>query len=106
MKINHGACIGAADWSDTVNAGVLESVNPATGDVIAKVYQCSKNDYEKVIIESQKAFKDWRMVPAPVRGQLVREMAEKLRNKKDAFGESPWKDICGYAILGIANDKK
>ena len=30
----------------------------------------------------------------------------RIANKKDAFGESPWRDICGYAILGIANDKK
>lgn len=30
----------------------------------------------------------------------------RLANKKDAFGESPWKDICGYAILGVANDRK
>jgi len=30
----------------------------------------------------------------------------RIANKKDAFGESPWKDICGYAILGIANDDK
>jgi hypothetical protein len=30
----------------------------------------------------------------------------RLANKKDAFGESPWKDICGYAILGIANDQE
>ena len=29
----------------------------------------------------------------------------RLANKKDAFGESPWRDICGYAILGIANDE-
>lgn len=30
----------------------------------------------------------------------------RLANKKDAFGESPWRDICGYAILGVANDTK
>lgn len=30
----------------------------------------------------------------------------RLANKKDAFGESPWRDICGYAILGVANDVK
>ncbi len=30
----------------------------------------------------------------------------RLANKKDAFGESPWRDICGYAILGVANDEK
>ena len=30
----------------------------------------------------------------------------RLANKKDAFGESPWRDICGYAVLGIANDER
>ena len=30
----------------------------------------------------------------------------RLANKKDAFGESPWRDICGYAILGVANDEQ
>jgi len=30
----------------------------------------------------------------------------RIANKKDAFGESPWKDICGYAILGVFNDEK
>ena len=30
----------------------------------------------------------------------------RLANKKDAFGESPWRDICGYSILGIANDEE
>ena len=30
----------------------------------------------------------------------------RLANKKDAFGESPWRDICGYAILGVANDER
>jgi len=29
----------------------------------------------------------------------------RLANKKDAFGESPWRDICGYAVLGVANDE-
>jgi len=30
----------------------------------------------------------------------------RLANKRDAFGENPWKDICGYAILGVANEKQ
>ena len=30
----------------------------------------------------------------------------RLANKKDAFGESPWRDICGYAVLGVANDEQ
>ena len=83
---NYGACIGAGNWSSTTDAGVLNSVNPANGEVIANVYQCSESDYDNVITESQKAFEEWRMVPAPIRGQLVREMGEELRRKKDMLG--------------------
>ena len=83
---NYGACIGSGNWSKTTDAGVLESINPSNGDVIAKVYQCSESDYDEIIMDSQKAFDEWRMVPAPIRGQLVREMGEELRRKKDMLG--------------------
>ena len=83
---NYGACVGAGNWFNTTDAGQLNSVNPANGNLIANVYQCSEDDYENVIIESQKAFKEWRMVPAPIRGQLVREMGEALRLQKDMLG--------------------
>ena len=83
---NYGACVGAGNWSNTTDAGVLNSVNPANGEVIAKVYQCSEDDYDNVIKESIEAFKEWRMVPAPIRGQLVREMGEELRRKKNMLG--------------------
>jgi len=83
---NFGAGVGARNWSSTTDAGMLNSVNPANGEVIANVYQCSESDYENVIVESQKAFEEWRMVPAPIRGQLVREMGEELRRKKDMLG--------------------
>ena len=77
-----GAGVGAGNWSSTTDAGVLNSINPANGEVIANVYQCSESDYDNIIVESQKAFEEWRMVPAPIRGQLVREMGEELRRKK------------------------
>ena len=83
---NFGAGVGAGAWSSTTDAGMLNSVNPANGEVIANVYQCSESDYDNVIAESQKAFEEWRMVPAPIRGQLVREMGEELRRKKDMLG--------------------
>jgi aldehyde dehydrogenase (NAD+) len=83
---NYGACVGAGNWSTTTDSGVLNSINPANGNIIANVYQCSEEDYENVIIESEKVFKEWRMVPAPIRGQLVREMGEELRRKKDMLG--------------------
>ena len=83
---NFGSCIGAEKWIETKKSGLIESINPASGEVIANVFQCSEDDYEDVIKASQESFKEWRMVPAPIRGQLVREMGEELRKNKDALG--------------------
>ena len=71
--------MGAGSWSSTTDSGILHSMNPANGELIASVYQRSENEYNQIMTESTQAFKKWRMVPAPIRGQLVREMAEELR---------------------------
>ena len=84
--INSGACSGVGQWAEASDAGVLESFNPATGELIAKVNLCSERDYERVIADAEEAFKAWRMVPAPKRGEIVRQMALALREKKDALG--------------------
>ena len=49
QKNNYGACIGAGNWSRTKDAGTLHSINPANGEEIASVYQCSENDYEQIL---------------------------------------------------------
>ncbi len=84
--INSGACSGAGQWAEASDGGVLESFNPATGELIAKVNLCSERDYERVVADAEEAFKTWRMVPAPKRGEIVRQMALALREKKDALG--------------------
>ena len=83
---NCGACIGGEKWTKSPGSKKIDSFNPATGELIASVYQATKEDYENVISASEEAFKSWKKVPAPVRGQLVREMADTLRKKKDALG--------------------
>ena len=85
-QINYGACAGPNDWYKTTTAGKLDSINPANGELIASVYQCTLDDYRSVSEKSYTAFLKWRKVPAPLRGQLVREMANALREKKDALG--------------------
>ena len=50
------------------------------------MYQCSVEDYHSIVEKSYKAFIEWRKVPAPLRGELVRKMANALREKKDALG--------------------
>ena len=83
---NQGACSGANKWSTSNQNEIIESINPSTGEVIASVYQASEDDYERIIQDSVAAFNDFRKVPAPIRGQLVREMGDALRLKKDSLG--------------------
>jgi aldehyde dehydrogenase (NAD+) len=83
---NYGACAGPGLWSQGENAGILKSYNPATGKEIGSVYLCSEEEYESVMRVALEAFQTWREVPAPKRGELVRQMGEALRAKKDALG--------------------
>ena len=83
---NPGTCYGLDVWSDNKSSGSIESVNPATGDLIGRVHSASREDYDKVITTAEEVFRDWRTVPAPIRGQAVRLCTEALRDNKDALG--------------------
>ena len=81
-----GTYLGNGEWSKTRDAGVLEPVNPADGEVIAKVQASSQADYDTIVERAQAAFKVWRTTPAPRRGEAVRLCADALREHKDALG--------------------
>lgn len=66
---------------------MIESYSPVDGQLIAKVSTTTKEEYEEVMQASQEAFKTWRMMPAPKRGEIVRQFGNKLREKKDALGK-------------------
>jgi aldehyde dehydrogenase (NAD+) len=85
-KVNPGACSGPNAWSPTEGRDLNTSVNPATGEEIASVAQASAEDYEKVMLAATEAFREWRMVPAPKRGLVVRDLGEALRARKEALG--------------------
>jgi len=80
---NSGAYNG--EWL-TCSGPVLESRNPATGEVIATVKQATAEEYQASIEAAQRAFLEWRSVPAPKRGEIVRRMGGAMRAKKDALG--------------------
>jgi aldehyde dehydrogenase (NAD+) len=82
--VNSGACYG--DWIAEPSGGELASLNPATGETLAKIRMAGPADYETVMTHAAEAFQDWRMVPAPKRGDIVREIANELREHKDALG--------------------
>lgn len=84
-KHNAGASTGYAWWSKN-NTSEIISYNPATGEAIASVYTASDEDYEHIIQTAQSGFKEWRNVPAPKRGEIVRQIGDALRKNKDALG--------------------
>jgi aldehyde dehydrogenase (NAD+) len=84
--VNSGTYLGNGEWSKTNDAGLLQSINPSTNEVIAEVHASSESDYETIITRAQAAFASWRSVPAPRRGEAVRLCGEALRKHKDALG--------------------
>jgi len=65
---------------------VLNSVSPVDGKTIAGVRQATEETYESVIQNARKAFEIWRMVPAPGRGEIVRQLALAFREYKKELG--------------------
>ncbi len=87
QAVNPGGSTGSHWWSGRGSAGsMLHSINPATGDILAGVHSCTADDYEHIVTQSVQAFRTWRMVPAPKRGELVRLIGQALREKKDRLG--------------------
>ena len=73
------------DWYASSDAW-LEVRSPTDGNLLALVQQTSALDFRKLMTRSQKAFEVWRAVPAPERGEIVRQIAAALRKKKESLG--------------------
>ncbi len=84
-KINSGAYAGS--WIENPGGKELISINPATGKEIARVIQADENDYEQIVDRAEEAFKAWRMIPAPKRGEVVRQIGNELRKYKKSLGK-------------------
>ena len=82
--INEGTSTGVKHFS---NGEILESYSPVDGQLIASVKTTSAADYEKVVQTAAEAFKTFRLMPAPQRGEIVRQFGDKLRKNKEALGK-------------------
>ncbi|MCH7548458.1 MAG: aldehyde dehydrogenase family protein [Candidatus Krumholzibacteriota bacterium] len=80
---NSGAYCGR--WIET-SGKVIDITSPIDGALIAKVAQASADDYESVVSTAQAGFEEWRMIPAPHRGEVVRQIGEALRAHKEDLG--------------------
>ena len=85
--INLGACTGPDGWISDPQGDKLVSYNPTTGEAIGSVIQATATAYDQVVDTTQKAFKTWRMLPAPKRGLVVRDLGMALRDSLEPLGE-------------------
>ncbi|RIA10990.1 aldehyde dehydrogenase (NAD+) [Flavobacteriaceae bacterium MAR_2010_72] len=84
QSLNEGTSTGSRWFS---NGEILESYSPVDGQIIGKVKSTTKDDFNRVMEAATTAFKTWRTMPAPQRGEIVRQFGDKLREKKEALGK-------------------
>ena len=82
---NSGASTGT-QWINTTGASIA-SVSPVDAQVIANVTMATPAEYHQVIEKAQAAFVEWRKIPAPKRGEIVRQLAERIRFYKEPLGK-------------------
>jgi aldehyde dehydrogenase (NAD+) len=80
---NAGTSTGQ-EWLNSTE--YIESFSPIDGKLLGKVGVSSTQDYETAIVKAQEAAVAWRNIPAPKRGEIVRQFGEKLRENKEALG--------------------
>ncbi|MBS2210985.1 aldehyde dehydrogenase family protein [Carboxylicivirga mesophila] len=69
------------------NASLLEVTSPVNGQPIAKIKCTDRNAYDQIVEDANTAFLDWRNVPAPKRGEIVRQFGDRLREEKEFLGK-------------------
>ena len=87
QDVNPGACTGPDSWIEDPDGKPLVSFNPTTGEPLAIVTQAPGETCQQVIAEANNAFLTWRGVPAPKRGEIVRDLGNALRMVKEPLGE-------------------
>ncbi len=84
-ELNPAASTGLVDFKG--GGTTIDSISPVDGNLIAAVGSCSADDYEVVITKAQEAFVEWRTWTSPKRGDVVRQIGDALREKKEALGK-------------------
>ena len=84
QEVNSGA--GWGEWIERPDGGELVSINPSDGSAMAGVRMAGAASYEAVMRQACDTFPRWRALPAPKRGQIVREIGQELRQHKDDLG--------------------
>ena len=84
-EINSGTSTGSKWLSN--EGDLISSYSPADGQLIGKIHATTESQYEEVVQSASTAFKTWKLMPAPKRGEIVRQIGEELRKYKDSLGK-------------------
>ena len=87
LRVNaqNQGCSTGSKWINS-NGEKIDSFSPVDGKLIGTVHAADKDSYEKIIQTADAAFKEWRLKPAPQRGEIVRQVGEALRKYKEPLG--------------------
>lgn len=85
--LHPGVCFGPDQWYLSQNTNTISSINPSNQHELAKVQSCSEADLEKLIQTANSVFHIWRKVPAPKRGEIIRQIADELRKQKQDLSQ-------------------
>ena len=85
IKNNQQGCSNGSEWFGS--GSKIDSFSPVDGSKLGNVSTGTKKDYEKLINDAQNAFLSFRKIPAPKRGELVRQLGNKIRDNKAELGE-------------------
>ncbi len=84
--MNYLEQLGIEEVNGAGNGGEYASISPGDGRAIARVRMQTRAEYDEVVETAARAFVDWRMLPAPKRGDIAREIGDELRKHKAALG--------------------
>ncbi|WP_288251413.1 aldehyde dehydrogenase family protein [uncultured Hydrogenophaga sp.] len=105
--VNAGACTGSqSGWTPVEGQKTFTAVNPATGEANAQVTASTLADYERIAKVATEAQKRWRMVPAPVRGELVLRIGELVKQHHQLLGQIVSIDTGKSVMEGMSEVKE
>ena len=84
-KKNQGASTGTK-WNSARDHGEYQVLSPVDGSALASVYLAAAEDYQRCRLAAQDAFSAWRLTPPPKRGEIVRQIGDALRARKEPLG--------------------
>jgi acyl-CoA reductase-like NAD-dependent aldehyde dehydrogenase len=91
------------EWVDAAGGETFESVVPATGETIGAFPRSGKDDVDRAVAAAKEAYAEWRLVPAPKRGEFLYRFAALLTEQKDELTELMSREM-GKVLLEAAGD--